>query len=362
MFESSIVCSLIVICNYAFRNFKAEKSLFIGFAILFVFQAVRYDYGNDYMSYFHNFNEVKHLPFNHDTIVGFGEKNRIEIGYLYLIKIFPFSDFYIFIIFWSFFNCFAYFYFIKKYVFPNYYWFALALYLFWPGGMLVQLSAIRQTIAIFIFVWAYNFAEKRNLLKFILLLLFGGLIHSSILILMPLYFIVNQYILKDKLIYLFSIFFLLVLFADSGFKNNIIPYVDLYFNQYSHYLNDEWSEKIAETSISQSLFRIITFILILYAYKVGNIIERRVAVFSLFFILFSLLGSILFLVNRLSMFFVPFLIVSLPLALKNLRNFYLRNSLIFIILLYVIKQYFTFFYSEIYGGSYYEYKTIFNMF
>lgn len=348
-----------LLCTFLTRHSKAKIGLFVSFLLLFLFQAIRYDYGNDYMLYSRNFDAIKSTVFSRYELFKFSEDKRLEIGFVYLIKLFPFTNFFAFVTIWSFVNCIVYYSIIKKYVPQNYYWFALAVYLFCPLGMLIQSSAFRQTIAIWIFVWAFKYLKNQNLIKYLIVMTIGGLIHKSCFILIPLYFLGNVKLLKDKLIYVFPAIFILLLFINLSIKENILPFVDKYFNTYLRYTMNNYDELLREQTLVEILVKVFLLVLILYSYRVGNLLQRKYSVLAAFFVLFFSLVGVVFLLDRISMYFIPFLIITLPNAIFNIKNVIVRYMSMGLIVGYYSIQFFRIFYSETWGAHFIIYQTIF---
>lgn len=331
----------------------------ISFFLIFLFLALRYNFGNDYMEYSRNFDAIKSTVFSRYELFKFSEDKRLEIGFVYLIKLFPFTNFFVFVAIWSLVNCIVYYYIIKKYVSQNYYWFALAIYLLCPLGMLIQSSAFRQTIAIWMFVWAFKYLKNQNLIKYLIVMTIGGLIHKSCFILIPLYFLGNVKLLKDKLIYVFSAIFILLLFINFTVKENILPFVDQYFNRYLWYAMNNNNELLREQTLVEILVKAFLLVLILYSFRVGNLLQRKYSVLAAFFVLFFSLVNVVFLLDRISMYFIPFLIITLPNAMVYIKNVLVRYASIGLIVSYYLVQFIRIFYSETWSEHFIIYQTIF---
>lgn len=184
---------------------KADKLIYRYILIIFVslFIGLRYDVGIDYLTYLDEYN----------------------LSYYYLNERFEF------------FPSFSQHY-LSSNNFPFYYWFCLMAFIqicfflnyfkdkrivLLPIGIILffimYLSSInnliRQMCAVLIFFNAIQFIEKRKIIPYILLILFGSLFHKSILIMLP-FFYVNKLNFVDlkfltRLIILFCSFFVGVL-------------------------------------------------------------------------------------------------------------------------------------------------------
>ena len=143
-----------VLLAYLAQYKNQEYLLKFSFFLIFLFLALRYDYGNDYQSYLNVFLNLERSG----SIDRFYDSNdHFELGWLYLCQLFQPLGFFAMVTMLAAFNCFIYYSFIKKFVPPHYYWFSLLLYTFDPGMMLVHSSAMRQSLAISIFIYSIEF-------------------------------------------------------------------------------------------------------------------------------------------------------------------------------------------------------------
>ena len=144
MIAVAIFNIIVVFFAYQARHKRTEFFLKVSFGLIFLFLALRYDYGNDYSAYLKGFLEVNRV----ETIDYFDKYLHFDPGWIFLCRIFwPFGFFAMMAVL-ALFNCFVYYRFIRKYVPPVYYWFAVFLYVFNPYFMLVHSSAMRQSLAI----------------------------------------------------------------------------------------------------------------------------------------------------------------------------------------------------------------------
>jgi hypothetical protein len=176
--QTIIILNVFVIILSYFSRYKNSKFVLqLVFFIIFLFTALRYNYGTDYTVYYKIFNFVHSFSdiFSKDPVV-----SNVEKGWLFLCYLFKPVGFFGMIIFVSAFICYTYYSLIKKYVNVNYYWLAVLIYVFFFDIMLIQFSAIRQAVAISIFLFSIRYLdEKRSPVKYILLILLAGMIHAS---------------------------------------------------------------------------------------------------------------------------------------------------------------------------------------
>lgn len=319
---------------------KKCKISFFTFFILFLFLALRYDYGNDYMSYYNNYIDINNgLP-------AWGHNN---ILYKYLNLLTP--NFEVFIAITSLFYIIAIYHLISDNLNVNDYWFSIILLLLNPYLFLVHLSSIRQTIAICIFIFAVHFAVKRKPLIYFLLILAATGFHSSAIILMPVYFIANEKKISNKLF--LTILVTIIIFITTPIFETVISFtlrkLSLY-SLYQHYFEQGLQNSLRATLIA-SIFLVIIILNI-------NKLEGRKIIYaklSLMAIIISILAYKLSMMTRVGMYFEVFLIITLP-QILNLVEKRLNKQLIFIIIvsIYLLK-YISFFNNSLWEGyNYYK--------
>src|SRR5665213_2396527 len=146
-----------------------------------------------------------------------------------MCRAFKSLGFFAMIIFLALINSVAYYRFIKRYVPLQYYWLAVFIYVFYPGFMLVNASAMRQSLAIAIFITAIPYIYRKDAVRYFLFIGMAWLFHSSALILLPLYFLgyVNWKINKIAGVIIVTIFLSLFLV-----QNSLLPYLNQFINTY----------------------------------------------------------------------------------------------------------------------------------
>ena len=210
---------LISMGKYSDRPFR----LAISFIPIFLFLALRYDYGNDYNTYLTIFEEIKAT--GSDDY--YSEFLPSEIGWLYLNSVFGIVGFFTLVAFLAFTNCYIFARFVRIYCPPDYYWVAIFVYVFSPDNMLIQLSAMRQAVAISCLLLAIDFVIERKLIRFLFCIGFGMLFHSSALALFPIYFLNTfNYSIKKSQTYIYILFYVGLFFTSDAIYR-LIPYLGL---------------------------------------------------------------------------------------------------------------------------------------
>lgn len=355
----TIIISIIV-CFLSSLVYSTKKSKYLGYSffILFLYLALRYDFGNDYMSYYELFNTTKETPWSEITTLfavnNFGE--IMEPGYIFLNKLFStFSGFFLFIAFQSLIFCLVYYNFIKKYVPPKYYWLSLIILIIDTSLMVRSISGIRQSIAVFCFVYSIEYIISRQALKFYLLIVLAILFHSSALILLPLYFIVNHNKISRAEPFIYSVIYLVILFFGDFFVTTIEKIVTQLFPRYLTYFDSY--ESTLSTGLGVALLSII-YIVSLFTVDVKSKNDRIFYRMFAVFIIINPLSIYIPIASRLSLYFAPVLVVFLPQLLTSRKYKLINIYLICIFLLFSIYLSYCHYTSPIFRQKNYYYHSI----
>lgn len=281
----------------SFDSKRRRGFLFLSFFLLFVFSALRYNFGNDYTSYQRWFEYIKiggKSPYG--SQIGFTWLNRIIPSYYLLLAIISF------LFLWSVYHM------IKANLDAELYGLAVFIFTINPYLFLMNLSAIRQSIAIALFIIAVNCAQKKQLVRYIILIAVAGLFHTSAIVLFPFYFIINEN--KINKFFVAIIAGLLILtFADEKFFNNTIQSILNFFDnsQYEHYYSDVQGNSLRATLLSS--------IYLIYVLLNINRLSGKKLLFSKLYLISLILAIFEFrlsMLTRIQMYFDIFSIISLP--------------------------------------------------
>lgn len=312
---------------------------FFAFSILFMFMVLRYDYGNDYMSYL-NIHALMNegLPAWGQSDILFHRLNLLIPNFFLYIGVI--SLFYIISI-WNL---------IKNNLSKNQYWFAILILLINPYLFLMHLSGIRQTLAICFFVFAINFAVKRRIVPYVIFILLATGMHSSAIILLPLYFILTDKQFNRK--YTFITILLTILLFVTPLFDIIINKFLLYMPRYRHYFMEVQQNSLRATIIS-------SFYLFLVLLNIGKLRGKEVIYgkLSLIATILSILAVKVSMITRVGMYFDLFLIITIPQIFNRIeKNIYKQILFIIMIAIYLLR-YYSFFTNPMWE-SFRNYKTI----
>jgi transmembrane protein EpsG len=351
----AILNTIVVFFAYLGRYKGYEFFLKVAFFIIFLFLALRYDYGNDYRAYLEAFWRITRYsePDNLNT-------ERYEPGWQLLYHLFKPFGFFALIAVLSAFNSFVYYRFIKRYVSPDYYWFSVFLYVFNFNFMLINTSAIRQSLAINLFIFSIDYLYKKDITRYFLCIGMASLFHKSALILIPVYFIgAMNWRLNRAYAFMIFCFFMLLVFGGNLFLSNIADFINGYFPEYAVYTDTSVESKSGGTKLGV-LFTIFLFTLVLYYATLQdnkNIVVFKIAILS--FLVYPLTWMI-FLLDRIQYYFLIAIIVVYPIILLNVKNIVYRSIIIILIIIITLHSFNSFFNIDIYFDYFKTYQTIFS--
>lgn len=211
--------------NEKYWNYKTIIPIVIASLIL----GMRYDVGVDYLNYLEYFNASYQY--------GFIELERLEIGFLYLIKVLNYINAHFSFLF--IFSALITLVFLYKGIKPlNKFLPYLIFYYFTCGLIFHSNNIIRHMIAFSILIYALEFIKEKQFVRYVIAIALAAAFHKSILIFLPFYFILNRDIFKNLIFQYIS----LIVFAFLGTQifELLLNYFSGLFTYlgYTHYLEN----------------------------------------------------------------------------------------------------------------------------
>lgn len=317
--------------KYPFRIFT--------FGILFMFMSLRYDYGNDYMAYL-----------NIHTLMNAGLPSWGQNDFLFHHLNLWIPNFFVFIGVTSLFYIISIWYLIKNSLLVNQYWFAFLILLINPYLFLMHLSGLRQSLAICFFIFAIKFAVERKIFPYIIFVLLATGMHSSAIILLPLYFVLTQKKFDKKYLFI-TVFLVIVLIFTPVFDLILVKALE-YMPRYKHYYNQGIQNSLRSTLIS-------SFYLLLVTFNLGKLKGKEIVYgkLSLIATIISILAIKLSMIARIGMYFDIFLIVTIPHIFNRIEKKLNKQILFTILIAIYLLRYYSFFTNPLWE-SFREYSTI----
>ncbi len=287
------------------RKYRSNTYLrYLPYLVIFLFMAIRYNYG-DGISY------VKIFDYLHNGMSVPGM--NLEPLYCLLNRLLP--SFQMVIVVTSLIYVIAIYILISKTLTFEQRSLALMIVVLHPYILMVDMSAIRQSVAIAFVVLGVYFANRYRVLYYIPFCLIAALFHKSAIILLPIVFLLKKraFTKKTKVIIMgISCAFLLV--PEWLFKiiNSAIELVKLNNSNYLSYLNNGYENSIQAV--------ILSLIVLVFFLVCGDTVESDNSIYvklSIIAIVAELLQGRVQALGRIQMYFMPFIAISIPLILKN---------------------------------------------
>ena len=344
--------SSLVLLKYRVKGSSKTVVFYLPFLILFIFAAIRYGYGNDYWSYNDAFYSVKSGLSVFET----------EILFELLLRVFP--HYFLFIAFTSFTTVYPVYKLVQNHVHKRYVVLSVFVYCFNPYMFLVSLSAMRQFVAVAVFVLAAYCAYKRKFVKYCILIAIAAMLHSSAALLLPVYFWANNKAVSKKTILyvvLAVVFFLLSGERFNQLMTTILEWFDKH--NYTHYFTTGEGSSLRATLLSMCIFLYV-------ALNTPKLEGFRLMSAKLFMVgtILSVWSYHVNMLGRMQYYFDVFSVVAIPAIVQaNLEENkktvigFVNNYCVplFICLIY-LGRYYNFFTAEVWE-AFTEYRTIFEV-
>lgn len=339
---------------YFARIEKYRYLLAWAFTLLAIVLGIRYGYGNDFFAY-------KYM-FDH----GYPEQgytDDVEPGWFFLNKLFKPFGFSAFVFFLTCIEHLMLYDLIRRYVPSQYYWFAVFLYVFHPYYMLIGLSMMRQFLVQLLGFYAMEYAFKKKIVHFAVIVFVSITIHKIAYLLLPLYlfpYTSKLFANKYAIVFLIIIVGVIAIKIDVIIENLVLFFADAGMKYGDSYL----SEMGEEYRISPKLivrYLLYSFLLV-RNYKLLNDSNpsRFYAVEVMLGLLFIPFATMSPMAIRASWVYAIVIIISLPLLLQKEKKTMIKYGVITLFCILLLRDYYNHFYSEIYGAYYMNYRTIFS--
>ena len=199
----------------------------ISFIPLFLFMALRLDYGYDESGYHEFFDRVHHAQNIYSV------NDHMEYGYVILNKIMP--NYQILIAFTSFITCWAYSYLVYRFVPQKYSWLAVLLLFLNPGiTVFFMISGIRNGIAASLLILGCYYIERKKIIPYVLLGAVAMSIHTSALLMFALCYFVgtNKSIEKREMLIWIGVILFAATASLSAIANGLMPVIEIFMGKY----------------------------------------------------------------------------------------------------------------------------------
>lgn len=286
------------------RKFSEVLGIIILTFITFMI-GLRYNVGLDYFNYEDAFN-IRYNLFSYEPIYSL---------IMYVFKI-AFDKFY-YVTFIMILTANTYIYLgLKKRDIKGIY-IILSIFIYSSNIALVFMNLMRQSVAVAMFFYASTYIEERNFKRYSLFILLGAGFHSSMLLLLPVYFI--KKIKFSRISYLISIITCYFL-VYTKFTQTIINFIAYRLPMYQKYYNHKYifNEEINLLSLGVLLNVVLIYALVLISKK--QMKYDKDVNYYLIGVLVNIMSLSSFMFDRIGIYFFIFGIAAIPKMVENIKN------------------------------------------
>ncbi len=314
-------------------NTPGHRKLFCVIAALDLFIIIGFhsvNVGIDTLAYADNFTEVSYLTFFNV----FSSQSYMEVGFILYNKILSLITLHpqvLFIASGAIISIAVIRYIYKNTALPL---LAFIIYLSGIGDFYWTLSAIRQSLAIAVTLFAFEAIQKRRLFIFILLVFIASTFHKSALCVLPLYPLYNvKFNIKTAFV---SMFAALLVFINIDFiLNNLVEYLPVY----QGYLASSGDSYLTDGLIRLFLLLFPVFVLF-FTYKKADKDFNILLWYSFLALILSVFVFKFYMLIRVKLYFSIASVILIPKAFELISR---RNTKIVFMAVFL---FFTFLYTQ----------------
>lgn len=358
-----IISLLVMLLAYLEYKNKCNNGLALGFIILTIIMGLRFEYGNDFISYSVKFTQNNNISFSFSDL----RKGEIEDPIWFLLnRLFSPLGFQCLVAFVTSVNSFAYYCLIKKELPSNLLPLGLFIYFFTASFFPMELSMLRQGLAMALIVLSVPYILDKEKVRPLVLLALAMGIHSSALICMPFILLLYiDFIKRKKVVALAFLGLFIIFFAAKDIILNIMSLTLNSFDALEKFDDKYLLGNKYEASAAKSLFGLIMYFfpVVVCLKSLASCHDERIVKYSILYIFGAFLfltDQIIPMMGRLAWYFTIFSIVALPYAFEKISIRQLKSFLIIFFIILTLKEYNDFFHAENWKDSFLEFKTILN--
>lgn len=289
----------------AFLGYKNKHIQRIAFFVLFAFAALRFMYGNDYMNYY--------LWFKH---IHAGGQSQFKTEFLYNFLNRALPSFPVLVALSSALLIAVVYRMIYKNLPVRYASIAIFIFVVNPYLFLMNLSALRQSIATCFFIMAVGFAYRKKYIWYCVLVIVATLFHKSAILLLPVCLIANAKPVKTWVCWAILAGTLTLLLSSEFLVNTVIWVAEQFDDKnYIYFANQEMKNTVRATLLTSVYFFYVLF-------NLPKLKGRPLVYAKLYLIstIFGILAKEMSMLTRLQQYFEIFSIVALPAIYMEIRS------------------------------------------
>lgn len=275
-----------------FYEAKTDKQwrwkLFWTFLPLFIFAAIRVNFGNDYFDY-----EMFFDMYHTSGDFSYAKDDHAEIGYQFLCYIMP--SFRSILVLNAFLLCLALSVFIYRNIPQKYLWLAVLLIFLNPEKNIYgNLVGVRNGLAVTGFILGTVFIQNRKLIPFALVTALSISFHTASVLYMPLAYLVgrNTMITTKEIWVWVGVIGVLLAFSVSGLIQIAAPFISQYLDRYEEYIQEIEAHRGALLTVASLA---LTYLIFTLYNKEGKILTKEqtsLVRLGLLYVVSAFLGSL----------------------------------------------------------------------
>lgn len=366
MIANFLLGLFVVILVFLLPNKKL--GLKFAFALITIFLAIRYQWGNDYPSYLNQFNILKGYSNNiFDFTENEGLYGSVETGWIVLNRFFGAIGvgFFGMVAILTVFENLCVYNLIRKHVKEKYYWVAL-FFLVLGSSMCMYASMMRQYLAMcFFLIFVDLMIEKRVKLYWlwaIVIILLGTTIHRScwaVFITIPFFYLHIDFLRWRTWIYVIGIIYVIwMILGEKIVAVNLPILLENYdeFSYYQVYLENSGSSNELRLGF---LYKYVIFVVWLVLLPEIDREKQPFVFIILFSYFFDVLIGIAPIALRLTYYFSMLTLITWPIMFSLSKNKPVLQIVVALQMAVSLKSFFSFFNYYVWVDACKEYHTIF---
>ncbi len=194
------------------------------------------------------------------------------------------------------------------------------LILFCSGSFYSGFNVMRQILVAALCSLCYQFIEKKEFLKYFVSIVFIAGFHLSTIIMIPAYFFLNIQWKKKNSLLMIAIVVAMTL-STYFFADDIIAVVTKFI--YSEFSSDNafgMSYGVGILSILKSIAMASGVLLNYKRFDMKNSKERLIYNGTILYLIFAVIGSKIYMIQRFTHFFIPCLMIGYPILLTKIQS------------------------------------------
>lgn len=351
MITVSIIFVIVVLLAYLDGRGMLKKGLEWSLILLVVFFSFRVNYGNDYLSYLNIYNLInKASSFSSCDV-------DVEFGWKFINYYCSFLGFHFVLFLHLCVLVYSFYYVTKKYIPKEYYWLSVFILCFNPSLFLLDLSMMRQSMAISFFILAIFTAYEKKNIQPALFVVLAIMFHHTAIIIIPVVILVR---FAPNINTLYIILAGLVLFYLLWTNRNLLVEYTSYIMTLGD-LSEEYGSYKEEGELGSGYGVFLQFLFLLpavfYSKKLVSLDNKLISLYLINF-MFIPFSTIMVMLGRLSSYFLVYVVFLVPILLGKCKKNIIYYFTLLCVIVYCLYSYYAFFYSATYGAAFSNYHSL----